>query len=229
MDKFINKNLNNLDIGLLLDKGFIENNQLNKKYYTVLNNYKVLLESYLCWKLSLKDYDDRLSNSELSFIPIKPENMDFYQYYSTMGLKYIYLRNDLSIEKLSNEDIETILKINLSELTTISGELLNLIEGTYKNVIDNNKDTNVKKINCYGIDIESFWIDSKQLVFGVRYNEFPDSQLDENAWEENYFKQVTYVNNLLKEMSEKCSNIIGDKVNFLKYNDHIIKNSMMKK
>ena len=228
MDKFINENLKNLDMNLLLSKGFIENDKLNKKYYTILNNYKILLESYLRWKLSLKEYDNKLRNSELLFVPIKSENMDFYQYYSTMGLKYIYLRNDLSIEKLSNEDIETLLKINLSELKTISDELLNLIERTYKNIIDNNKDNNIKQINCYGIDIESFWINSSELVFGVRYDEFADNQLDEDTWEENYFKQVVYIDNLIKEMSDKSSNTLGVKVNFLKYNDHTVKNSLMK-
>lgn len=42
----------------------------------------------------------------LKFVPIKEENMDFYQISSIMGLDYTYLRNNLYIENTNNEDLE---------------------------------------------------------------------------------------------------------------------------
>ena len=43
-------------------------------------------------KLPLKDMDNEIINSGLLFIPVEKEKMDFYQKFSAMKLKYLYLR-----------------------------------------------------------------------------------------------------------------------------------------
>ena len=100
MDELIKENIEISDINLLTSKGLYENNNLNSKYYQLYKNYKILLDKYLVNKLELDVYDQSIDDTGLKFMPVKKEDMDYYQYISTMNLKYIYLRNNLYVEKL---------------------------------------------------------------------------------------------------------------------------------
>ena len=63
---------------LLAIKGFRIDDD-NNEYFKLLNNYKKLFESYLKEKLPLQLIDGNIKKSELKFIPMKEDNMDFYQ------------------------------------------------------------------------------------------------------------------------------------------------------
>ena len=54
-------------------------------------------------KFPLKEMDNNIINSGLSFVPVGDDKMDFYQKFSSMGLKYIYLRNNLYVYKKFEE------------------------------------------------------------------------------------------------------------------------------
>lgn len=224
----IKRMLDEFNYDIFVSKGLYDDD-LTERYYIAIKNYKILLDKYLMDKLSLKKFDDKIVNSDLFFVPIQNENMDFYQSFSSIGLKYIYLRNNLYIDKLSNDDIDIIVNLSKEQLNNPDIELIGLIEKTYKDVLDGRPQEENIAINYkkyYGGD---YWFNSDEIVFGIRYDEFTDNGLGDGLeWINNYDKQLEFLGKLMFEMNEICSQILGMKVNFLYYDDAIVARSMMR-
>lgn len=180
------------DIEILRKNGLVTGNEVNDNYYKVYSVYRELLERYLIKKLNLQEYDNELGKSELQFTPVDLDSKDYYQKSST--LKYFYIRNDICVEKIPNDIILQILRGEATE---------DIIESTYKSVIDNNMRTDATLINCYGDDIPEHWHDSRDLIIGFRYDEFYDDGLSDEDWLEKNNKQCEMINRILKEIKEK--------------------------
>lgn len=70
------------------------------------NRYMELLGSYLKEQLELERYDKAVE--ELGCLPLDKEKQSEAQKRANMGLKYIYLRNDLHLERLAEEDVKVL-------------------------------------------------------------------------------------------------------------------------
>ena len=222
MDDLIKNNVLISDMNLLVSKGLYENNSFSSKYYQLYKYYKVLLDRYLVNKLSLNVYDRSIDNTGLNFTPVRKENMDYYQYMSSMNLKYIYLRNNLYVEKLSSENIAKILSLTDNELANPSDDIIRLVEDTYTDVIDVNNDKNTTCMSCYGPDNDKYWFPSNELIIGIRYDIFADNGLGEDdKWEENNNKQIMFINTLIDSIEDTSS--VSTKLNVIWYNDDTIK------
>ena len=225
MYNYEEKNIDSFEKELLEEKKLLNDDKLNDRYFLLYKNYRMLLDKYLLQLLPLKGIDDILINSALSFIPVKGDNMDFYQQSSSMNLKFIYLRNDTYVEKLSNDDIDFIVNLSEENLLNPSSDALNLIKRTFNYVIDSNFNNDDVVINkCYGLDIDKYWIDSCELVFGIRYDVFNDNGLSDEEWSDNYFNQCSFLEKLISEFELKCSGILNIGVNFLTYDDNFFDN-----
>lgn len=222
------KNIADIDMVLASGKGLYVNDDLSDKYYVLYRNYKILLEKYFLNKLPLKEYDDVISNSGLLFKTVDKDDMDMYQLLSTLNLKYIYLRNNLFVEKLSLDDIDKLIKLSDKDMSKPNDELFKLIDRTYKEIIDSKPmDEENSYMTRYGPDNDRFWFDSSELVFGIRYDDFAANELgEEEEWQDNYFKQVNLLNKVMKELSLKCSEILGIKVNMIHYDEFNVINTM---
>lgn len=216
------------NVELLMNKGLYVDDRLSDKFYTLYENYKVLLEKYLFNKLSLGKYEDRIDNSGLLFVPVNKNDMDIYQYISSLGLKYIYLRSNLYVDKLELNDIDMLVNLSNEEISNPNDKLLDLIERTYKNIIDSRYDDDkVISMNCYGPDSNYYWFPSSELIFGIRFDDFADNGLgEEDEWEENFDEQMQFVGNIINELNNTCSDILGIKVNFVYYDDVSVVRSM---
>ena len=230
MNEMIKEMLDEFDYDVFTSKGLYENDDLTDRYYILVKNYKILLDKYLMSKLPLKDMDNEIINSGLFFIPVEKEKMDFYQKFSAMKLKYLYLRNNLYVYKLSNGEIDTLVNLSNNQLAKPSAKLMELIEDTYRMVIDAKPygdDVSDVYMKCYGIDDNDYWLKSDELVIGLRYDEFVDNGLGNgDEWVDNYNKQLEFLGNLMKNIENKCSDILGFRVNILYYDDVIIENTM---
>ena len=210
---------------VLEEKGYIKNGNISEEYYKLYNNYRTLLNIFLIKTLKLNEFDDSLSNSNLMFIPVSTENMDFYQYFSSNFLKFFYLRNDLFVEKLSDEDKNKILNLNEGELLNPSDEILEIIGRTYADVINSSFDGSVI-MNCYGPDSNNYWVDSSSLVIGIRYDEYSD-EISDDIWEDVHYKQVDFLNELIKKLNLEIQTKMQTKSSIILYNDFTI-NKMKK-
>lgn len=199
-----------------------QNNSFTERYYTVYKNYRRAFDVYLIRKLPLYLYDEKIAGSGLRFMGVAPQDMDYYQFISTMGLHYLFLRNNIFIEKLTLSDTDFFADLDDSDLQIISEEILARIDASFRSVIDF-CESGVTGIESYGPDIERFWLDSDELVLGFRFDDFADNGLgEEDEWLENNFKQTSYLVDVLEQLSREAGEILQMKVNVLWYNEYTI-------
>ncbi|WP_428047903.1 hypothetical protein [Candidatus Proelusimicrobium excrementi] len=197
---------------LLVEKGFKIDDE-NNEYFKLLNNYKKLFESYLKEKLPLELIDDNMKSSDLKFVQIKEEDMDFYQISSTMGLDYIYLRNNLYIEKLSKEDLEF-----LSKKDNLDDEAREFIKRTYLTVI-NPYENDEKRIVFYGPENGKHLCDSTDVVLGIRYNEFETNGMSDEEFQKNFLEQLRLIAQVSTLLEIASPNELGSQVKVIQYNE----------
>lgn len=103
-----------------------EEMDIEKVYMTALGNY-------IKEQLGLEEYDNKIA--ELGCIPVDEEYQTEYQKNANMGLKYIYIRNELHLERLSEEDME-LLKESLTSTEEEAQDLvMEMVVRTFENCI----------------------------------------------------------------------------------------------
>ena len=125
----------NYDLDLAIEKGIATSEGFSNMYLNMRALYRKVLEQYLSERLSLETFDEMLKNSDLGFISIATERMNFYQRHSTFGLQYIYLRSNLPIERLSIEDLDILMNSIEAGSSEVTEELLSLVSRTYRDII----------------------------------------------------------------------------------------------
>lgn len=166
---------------------------MNKKYFESLDNtnqenylrlyeiYSNLLIQYFIKYYNLKEFDDVLSKDKRNFEKVSTCDMDIYQYLSSEYLNYIYLRNNIYIERLSNEELLYLSKIKDYSLNKENEEF---IRNTYLRVIVESNNKNA--VTMFGPDNLKFIKRSNWVVFGIRYNRF---NLKDRSKEQEWLKQ----------------------------------------
>ena len=216
----INNSLKNINTNIYTQLGFCDENGITDKFIKLYTNYRILLDKYLMNKLSLKKYDDEMSDSELIFIPMDKEFQNSEQLLSTMGLKYIYLVNVLHLEKLSPDYINFFLNLTDDDLRNPSSEIFDAVEKTFKTVIDSSYDD----ITLTSYENYNYIFSTKDLVIGVTFDEDADIGLGEDEeWFENFMQKNEYLYDLLPTISKNASEILGVETHFIRLDGNIIK------
>ncbi len=206
MNEKINKKLA-INKGLILDNNF-------DLYIKLENLYKNLFEKYLNTKINLNIYDEKLKNSDLDFglpSPTKKQLTSGLNEY--LDLKYIYILNNFFIEKLDNEDINSLKDELEKDVIDLNENLINIIERTYKEIINNNyyKGSYIEKNYnvCYGdITLDSYAPNNAlvlKIFYGKNTKEFNHEEFIKNIKEKKIFLQK--FSEELKEEIEKNLNI----------------------
>jgi hypothetical protein len=126
----------NYDLRQAIEKGLATKvGGFSDKYLNMQALYRKALEQYLAEKLSLGMFDEMLETSELRFIPVPNNKQGFYQRYSTFDFKYIYLRNNLPIERLDLEDLDILSSHIEARRSDITEDLLEMVSGTFRRII----------------------------------------------------------------------------------------------
>ena len=125
---------------LAKEKGLCGKSGYNTNYLMMQALYRKGLEDYLLKSSSLREFDMMLSDSEQRVIPKPADHMTFYQKYSTFGLTYIYLRNNLPIERLGKEDLHILMEQARSRDTSVTSELQELVLRTFPDIIQAHED-----------------------------------------------------------------------------------------
>ena len=162
-----------------------------EEYLNLYSLYMYYFTKYLIKTIRLDQYDESLKNSNLSFVNII-ENQDVYQLMNSSLLNYFYIRNNIYLDKLTNDELN-FLKQQLTSLNyNINEEIESFIEKTYKKLIFetiNNNPNMIAKISHGPISSSAFFSRNDALVIGFRYDEFNLNGKDEKTWHENYKNQ----------------------------------------
>jgi hypothetical protein len=111
-------------------------NTLTDDYLRLQSAYVARFYSYLNKAVDITQYDDALTNSKYNFVPIAQETQNVYQRYGSFGNKYIYLRNNFHIERLSSDDLHLLESAGVGEI------LEDMVKRTFKDVITIRYDDN---------------------------------------------------------------------------------------
>ncbi len=173
------------------------------------------LGQYLLNELNLAEYDEKIANSEMNYIPNNLDKMSESQKTNSLGLQFLYLRNDLHLERLHEEQIQILeqeaknFDINEQE---ISEEAMDVIINTYSNVITPKEikteaDKNIETV-----------FDKKMLPDFVKMNSivFIIGTMSEFDDEGNYVdlehekEKMDSLHNFAKEMEQELEGKLGE-------------------
>lgn len=155
--------------------------KLNDKYFNSLSDdekiiylnrtevYHNALLDMLIKTLNLEKIENSLDNSSNEFKPVDDEQKDMYQNLAKDKLKYIYLRNNLYVERLSKSQLQ-VLDNNEKENT------YSLVQETFREIIDDYPDKQM--ITNYGPDSDKYYSKSSNIILGVRIDDdyYPDDK-----------------------------------------------------
>jgi hypothetical protein len=189
----------------------IKNNYFNEEYYILHAAYRTVFQNILLKNLPLKKYDDEIKNNELNFLKKAENHKNIYQKYDVMQLNYIYLRNNIHIERLSRSNIDLIKECIDKKEINITKELVDMVKETYKEVIkiknvnDINNDLNIiYEVLLFGNKVAP----SDALIFEIA----TEPQLDKNgivSQNKENLKQ-DYIYDLKQRMEIEIKKVLND-------------------
>jgi len=197
--------------GLAAAKGLYKAPGFTAKYLKIQALYRKVLEKHLAEVLSLKAYDDTLAEHKLRFIPICNGRMNFYQKNSTFGYRYIYLRNNLPIERLSKENLDMIGMFINTHKADAAYAVKELAARTYPEIIMAYSEKPANTPIGYSNDGEKTAL-NRALVFEIGHS----AEFDENGNfvdTANECKKADYLaSELIPLMEKRISRELGEKV-----------------
>lgn len=177
------------------------------KYYLVQYNlYEHFLYQYLLKKTSLSKFDEEISNNKLKIDRVNIAKKDFYQIGSP--LKYLYIRNNLYVERLEEKDVKLLENKMLNGDSMLDDEIESLIERTYKIIISEKIENENTSIISYGPTTKRFFALNGNLVIGIRYDNEVKSSKDNNE-----YKRQNNISSYIFELSSKLDNTLSKELN----------------
>ena len=190
------KNLCTTDIDFHLD-GLSKDEKMD--YFRQATIYRLLLIEYINL-LGVQQYDQILQKNENYFRAIPLFKQDFYQYYSFIGNKYYYLRNNIYLERLTEEERNYLNSRAKNNMFQIEQRDMKFIASTFQKVIREERrgikgtfETN------FGPPSPQYFALNHSLVIGVRYD-----------WsDELHYQQKKFCH----DINQKLENELKEKLN----------------
>lgn len=173
--------------------------------------YRIGLSRYLLDTLDLAAYDKELSESQMNYIPKGEKDKSNAQKRDKLGLTYIYLRNELHLDRLTETELELLKKETESiEMGILSDEAMRMIINTFPDVISQKQiekpeDKNVETM--YDNNGDFVKVDTLVLRIGTK------SEFDENGYyvdKEHEVEKQRALEEFSKEMEAALNGKIGD-------------------
>lgn len=187
-------NPDSYDYGILFKKDISQD-----EFVKLQVKYKESLEKVLMSVLNFKSIDPAMIKNGLNIPVLEIPDNNFYQKFSTLGSKYLFLRNNIHIERLTDEEIEEIFE-SLFNDEDLSKEF---IMNTLDKVISEDGDTTM-----YGTPLLENEISSKSLVFEFAYD-------DKKCSLEDGKKIAKYLQVLFKQIKDILENKLNMRVEFI--------------
>lgn len=192
-----------INLELAKEKGLINDNDLI--YQKMVKDYKYLLEYYLSTIIDFSKYEDMIINGNLYI----GKNIKYSESNEYLKLNYLFLVNNLFVEKLDETDLDLLKNFNKDN---ISSQLIDLVKRTYKNVIKDNyfkgEYTDQVYSVCYGPNVPYNYVKNDSLVFRFIYGKNLIETGDDKFIELDK-KQTSFINDVVNRFKEEVYNKTG--------------------
>lgn len=194
-----------------------------KEYLDLSTIYRMLLNQYIKL-IGLQSYEDLIKDSNLDFIPIDISRQDFYQYYNNSDLEYYYVRNNIYLNALNQEEKQYLESKSHQQNFTVDDQDLQFIAQTFKKVIAEHHPNMDEPFNTnYGPTSSSYFAPNNALVIGFRYDAFNMNNMEEDAFVDNLERQEKYYYELNKKISIDLENKLNIPVSVIEYDENSTK------
>ena len=188
------------NIELAKEKNLIINEDTSI-YDELVYKYKYVLEYYINSIINLSKYEKEIDSSNLYI----GKNIKYKKLNNYLNLDYLFLINNLFVEKLSMEDIN-LLKNSFNK-DNITDNLINLIKRTYKDIIYDNYikgsyNTKIYKV-CYGYFVPMNFVDNNSIVFRLYYGKNLKEINEKEAFIKIHKEQLDFLNNIINRIIEE--------------------------
>lgn len=213
------KNITYKDLETCFPK--IEIGNTDEQYLGVYSLYNKLVIDYLDKHLKLSDFDNHFKNDELNYIKVNDNDMDIYQYLSSGFLNYFYVRNNIHLERLDNDEYNFLINklLNVDDSLDEKSELF--IDKTIKKVLSESLDGEYE-IN-YGPSNSKFYAPTNSLVIGFRYDEFNNEGVSDEVWDNNHEKQIDDIFQTFLDLEIQAETFKLMPVKIIQYNEYSVK------
>lgn len=194
-----------------------------KEFLTRYSVYMNFLYDYLLNKTDIKKHDDEINkNKEHSFKPITEAKMDMYQFLAKGKLYYYYVRNNINLSKLSEDEIKFLDDRIASNNINYDKEVEEFIGKTIKRVICFSDDENMS-VNYGPSDASMFYADNGTLIIGQRVDEYVSYDLNNYENQMKYMRRDVFLGADADEVKTSIAGDLGLSVSVIKYVDETVK------
>lgn len=207
---------------IVFDNTFILKNRVNFKlaeeknlikdkdcrvYALIQSLYLKVFEEFISSKVDLKKYDYEIKNSGLDFGLVPEDRKIPSQKISSLNLNYIYFRNFFFIEKLENKYLSVFWDKIKNNNYSVSAELTEIVEKTYRDVIVDNFVMGEYKdliTISYGQATPSNFANSNQLALVIQYG-LNSSNFNEEEYMDNKNKKMELLEKIVTQIINEIS------------------------
>ncbi len=199
-------------------------NDSDKEYFfKEYSLYTTLLVDYLIKNTSIKKIEELLQNSSNYDIPFIMDNeKDMYQYLCSNKLNYFYVRNNLYLDRLTEEEKSFLDNKMLSNNYSFDSESENFIKSTFNKVIKE-KTSDDSSLNYGPSDSSSFYVKNGTLVIGFRYDEMVND-LSNDSLVEKYLERKNVISQICEMFEETINDELDVNVQVIEYSSSSIRN-----
>lgn len=199
-------------------------NEARGFYLSLYSIYMDYFYQYLLKYTKLKKFDEKLKKYGL--IKVEKENRDFYQTFAGDYLDYFYIRNNLYLERLTDEQTGLLGYKMRNHTYKLDWESEPIINSTYKKVtfekIDEEKDMKEPIDINFGPDSLKFYVPNNSLVIGVRIKNTIKNPEDDTEVD-RYLKNVELIEDMIQEIEESIMSSLPVEAYVIQYDDDSIR------
>lgn len=197
--------------------------RVREEYLAMHSAYANLLHEYFIRNFRLGEYDEALIESPYAFPEVREEDMDIYQYLASGKLRFVYIRNNIYIDRLSVEE-QLFLREKARESELVYDQTAgDFIGETWKRVILEDPETSQPRNVFFGPMNGKFAAPENALVIGIRYDDYrQEPGQSDDKWMELNNGRLQDVETLSMIMEIRLSKATGVPTVPIKYNDFSI-------
>lgn len=198
------------------------NDETMNTFLFLTSAYRYMFAKYIIKTLELKKYDQLISKNTISFLPVKKDEMDIYQLFNSDDLTYLYLRNNIHLVNLTNDERKDFFEMLKKYDMQYTSELEEFISSTYRKVIYEDIENNYSTLVNFGPISQSFMAPNNSLVIGIRFDEFNLNGKSDSEWDSNHNLQLDYISEISAQISTLAENRLKIQCFVIKYNEFSI-------
>jgi len=172
-----------IDFEQALKNGTLTDGKLNERFHTLWGIYYKGLQRLLDKLINFSEYEQRLARSDLAFTPLREDNV----YHKSSYCKFLFIRSNIHVERLTLEEIDFLLKNNNDE-----NQLLEFVSSTLERMVFENygnEPSSRVRIN-YGPVIPEYFCLGNSLVLEIAYYQSGCKTASEIYQKKDFVKQM---------------------------------------